>query len=216
MDDAYAQPAWLTGLTVGAALVGVLLFAILPTCLYLYVEPRGRLRWATSGDTPAGRRAPRMVRATAWLSFALGQLGIPWLLVPLACVGIGYAQTKLGLGRPLGLGSVLTLAAVASMALVESFLALRLFPLGVRLLARDASALAVIGRRARTGVLAGMFVLVGCYLVRWAVSSVPGLIHPWLRVAFLWAALRPVMGYALACLLHSVWLGRCARALAEP
>jgi hypothetical protein len=216
MDNAYAQPAWLTGVTVGAAVVAALLFTILPTCLYLYVEPRGRLGWAAPGDTPAARRAPRMVRAVAWLSFALGQLGIPWLLVPLACAGIGYAQTKLGLGRPIGLPSVLTLAAVAAMALIESFLALRLVPFGVRLLARDASARAVIERRARSGVLAGMFVLAGCYLVRWAVSSVPGLIHPWLRAAFLWTALRPVMGYALACLLHAVLLGRCARALAEP
>jgi hypothetical protein len=216
MDNGYAQPEWLTGVTVGAAVFAALLFAILPTCLYLYVEPHGRLRWAVPGDTPGSRRAPRMVRTVAWLSFALGQLGIPWLLVPLACVGIGYAQTKLGLGRPIGLGSVLTLAAVAAMALVESFLALRLFPFGVRLLARDASACEAIERRARSGVLAAMFVLAGCYLVRWAVSSVPGLIHPWLRGAFLWAALGPVMGYALACLLHSILLGRCARALAEP
>jgi hypothetical protein len=152
----------------------------------------------------------------AWLSFALGQLAIPWLLVPVACAGIGYAQAKLTLGRPIGVGPVVTLSAVGAMALVECALALWLFPLGVRLLARDAAACTAVTRRARAGILAGFFVLAGCYLVRWAVVAVPGLIHPWLRVAFFWAALRPVMGYALACLLHSVLLGRCARALAEP
>src|SRR4030088_344712 len=99
MESAFAPPL---GVVVVGAVLGALLAAILPTCLYLYVEPRGRLSWGTAGDAPHTRRAPAIVRGTAWLSFAVGQLAVPWLLVPAACGLLLYLQMKMGVGRPLG------------------------------------------------------------------------------------------------------------------
>ena len=46
-------------------------------------------------------------------------------------------------------------------------------------------------------------------------TTIPGFVHPWLRAALVWTALRPVMAYAAVCLVHALLLGRCARALAE-
>src|ERR1700733_4347106 len=91
------------GWTVAASLVALLLLSILPTCLYLYVEPRGRLQWATAGASAAKRKAPAIVLLSSWLSFAVGQLAIPWLVVPAVCAALLYLQTKLGLARPTGL-----------------------------------------------------------------------------------------------------------------
>jgi hypothetical protein len=209
METAFSPPM---GITIAAALLGVFLAAILPTCLYLYVEPRGRRQWVAAGDSAAKRRAPVLVRLTAWLSFAVGQLAIPWLLVPATCAVLLYLQTKLGVGRPLGLGITV---AVGVAALVQSFLALRLLPLGVRLLARDAKACARASGRARANALVSAAVLGGGALLSWAIATIPSFVHPWLAVALSWTALRPVMAYAAVCLLHALLLGRCARALAD-
>src|SRR5450432_1769089 len=93
MESTLTQP-----IPIVAALLGVLLAGLLPVCLYLYVEPRGRLAW---GSAQGGRgRAPRLVRAAALASFALGQLALPWLLIPALCVGFLVLQAKLGLIRP--------------------------------------------------------------------------------------------------------------------
>lgn len=208
MESAFSPPA---GLVAVAAVLGALFAAVLPTCLYLYVEPRGRLQWAAAGDNAATRRAPGLVRATAWLSFLVGQLAVPWLLVPAGCAALVYLQTKLGAGRPIGLGVTVTLGFAA---LAQSLLALRLVPLGVRLLSHDARAAARAGAVARTHGLASAVILGGCVALGWAVATVPSFVHPWLRVVLLWAALRPVMAYAGLCLLHALLLGRCARALA--
>ncbi len=62
METAFTLP---TGLTITAGVLAFLFAAILPTCLYLYVEPRGRRQWATAGDDPKKRRAPILVRFTA-------------------------------------------------------------------------------------------------------------------------------------------------------
>jgi hypothetical protein len=204
--EAFSPPV---GLTLIAALLAVLFAAILPTCLYLYVEPRGRTQWAVAGDTPAKRRAPGLVRLTAWLSFAVGQLAIPWLLIPATCAALLYVQTKLGMARPLGLGITV---AVGVAALVQSVLALRLLSLGVRLLARDARACAGARARARWNVLASVVILGGAFLLSWAMH-VPSFVHPWLRAALEWTALRPVMAYAAVCLVHALLLGRCAATL---
>src|SRR5579864_7340016 len=124
---------------VTVAVLGGLLGSILPTCLYLYVEPRGRLAWGRSDQSPPARpgfdhapaeprtcrRAPVLVRLSAWLGFALAQLSLPWLLVPVACVANVYLQSRLGIARPLGVGVTLGLGA---MALGQSALTLRLFP----------------------------------------------------------------------------------------
>ena len=209
METAFSPP---TGLTVTVAVLAVLFAAILPTCLYLYVEPRGRRQWATAGDRVASRRAPVLVRFTAWFSFVVGQLAIPWLLVPAVCAGLVILQTKLGIARPFGLGVTV---AVGVAALLQSLLSLRLIPLGVRLLSRDAKTAARASGGARWNAMVSAGVLVGCVLLSWAIATVPGFVHPWLRVALVWTALRPVMVYAALCLGHALLLGRCARALAD-
>jgi hypothetical protein len=201
---------------IAATGVGAVLAAILPTCLYLYVEPRGRRQWAVGADAGSGSsvraKAPALVRITAWLSFAVGQLAIPWLLVPVVCAGLLYVQAKLGVLRPVGLGVTV---AVGAAALAQSLLAVRLLPLGVRLLARDAKLVGVVGARARANGLASATVLAGGLALSWAMGVLPGFVHPWLRVALAWTALRPVMAYAAVCLLHAMLLGRCDRALAD-
>jgi hypothetical protein len=198
-------------IALAAGVLGVLLAAIVPTCLYLYVEPRGRLSWGASGDAPRTRRAPVLIRFTAWLSFALGQFALPWLLVPVTCGALLYLQVQLGVGRPLGMAATVL---VGVLALVESALAFRLIPLGVRLLAGDAG----LGQRAAriaswTGIASGCVFGAGAF-IQWA-FAVPGLVHPWLRVALGWTALRPVIAYAAVCMLHALLLGRCARVLVD-
>jgi hypothetical protein len=210
METAFS-PTIPVGLTLGVSVLAAALAAILPTCLYLYVEPRGRRQWAVAGDTPAHRKAPLVVRLTAWLSFGVGQLALPWLLVPVACAGLVYVQAKLGVLRPVGLAVTLA-AGVAAVA--QSWLAIRLLPLGVRLLARDAKLCAGIAGRARWNAGLSAAVLASSLALSWAMTALPGLVHPWLRAALAWTALRPVMAYAAVCLLHAILLGRCARALA--
>jgi hypothetical protein len=208
------QPSFSLPLSVLVALAGVgaVLAAILPTCLYLYVEPRGRRQWASSAEAGSARKAPALVRLTAWLSLAVGQLAIPWLLVPAVCAGLLYVQAKLGVLRPVGLGVTV---AVGVAALAQSLLAIRLLPLGVRLLARDAKLIRVVGATARANGLASATVLAGGLTLSWAMATVPSFVHPWLRIALAWTALRPVMAYAAVCLLHAMLLGRCDRALAD-
>ncbi len=198
------------GVVVAAALLGVLLASILPTCLYLYVEPRGRRHWVASSADPGKRRAPAFVKLTAWLSFAVGQLALPWLLVPVACGVLVFLQAKLGVGRPVGVGVT---AAVGVAAILQSLMALRLLPLGVRLLARDERACARASTRARRNALLSAALLGGGVLLTWAMQTIPNFVHPWLRAALAWTALRPVMAYAAVCLLHALLLGRCAQAL---
>jgi len=209
METAFAPPV---GITVAAAVLGALLAMILPTCLYLYVEPRGRRQWAAAGDSPATRRAPALVRLTAWLSFAVGQIALPWLVVPAACAVLLWLQMKLGVARPIGLAIT---AAVGVAALVQALLAFGMLPLGVRLLARDGRLRARVAARARVHALVSGGVLGACVLLGWAMANVPHFVHPWLRAALLWTALRPVMAYAAVCLLHAILLGRCARALVD-
>jgi hypothetical protein len=207
MYTAFTPPG---GIVLVCAALGALLAAILPTCIYLYVEPKGRRQWAAAGEgASAGRKAPMLVRATAWLSLAVGQLALPWLLVPVACAALLYLQAKLGVARPVGMAVTATLGAAA---IVQSLLAFRLLPLGVRLLARDAKLAATLGARARWNGLASAAVLGGSLLIGWAMTAVPSFVHPWLRAALAWTALRPVMAYASVCLLHAMLLGRCAQA----
>jgi hypothetical protein len=195
-----------------AGLAAALLLSIVPTALYLYVEPRSRLHWATGGDSPERRRAPWAIRVTAWLSFAVGQLAIPWLVVPVACGGLVYVQAKLGIARVPGVTATVALGA---MALLEGFLAIRLIPLGIRLLMRDARASARILGRARTNATLSAAILGGSFVLGWGMAFVPGLVLPWLRVVLVWAALRPVQIYAAACLAHALLLGACGRSMGE-
>jgi hypothetical protein len=203
MQSTFGPP---DGIVAAALVVGVLLAAVVPTCLYLYVEPRGRLSWGVAGDTRDTRRAPAVVRTTAWLSFAVGQLAIPWLLLPIACALLLYLQAKLGVGRLLGPVATMLVGAIA---IAQSLLALRLLPLGVRLLARDPKATKPIRRIARRNAVANALLL-GLGMLTWGVASAPGLVHPWLRAVLGWTALRPEIGYAALGLLHALMLGRCA------
>ncbi|MGA7119836.1 MAG: hypothetical protein WBY94_07060 [Polyangiaceae bacterium] len=199
----------LTTVTAIAAVLAVALAAILPTCLYAYVEPRGRLSWGTAGDSPRSRRAPALVRLTAWVSFAVGQVAVAWLLVPAGCAVLLYLQSRLGVG---GVLDVVATLAVAAMAIVQAVLAIRLIPLGVRLLARDSRLSDRIVRLATWNAVVSALLLGSGALLAWAT---PWLLHPWLRVALVWAALRPIMAYACACLIHALLLGQCARVLID-
>jgi hypothetical protein len=200
------------GLTVAAAGFGLLVAAILPTCLYLYVEPRGRMSWGVLGDTPATRRAPAIVRAAAWSSFAVGQLAIPALIVPLSCVALLYLQTKLGVLRPAGALATLVVAVAAT---AQSLLALRLLPLGVRLLARDPRPTGRAGGVARVNALGSGAILGICVAIGTAMAGVPGLVHPWLRTALDWAGVRPLGAFATVCLLQALLVGSSTRVPVE-
>jgi hypothetical protein len=206
MTSAFAQP-----IPIVAALLGVLIAGLLPTCLYLYVEPRGRLAWGTA----AGRngRAPILVRVAAWASFALGQVAVPWLAIPALCIGFLVLQAKLGLVRP---APALAIGSLAAMGLVQATLAVRLIPLGVQLLMHSDRAWARLRVIARTLGVAHGAVLAASALVGLGIGAVPGVVHPWLRVALDWAALRPVMACAAAGVLHALILDRCARMQAPP
>jgi hypothetical protein len=209
MEAAFSPPL---GITIGLATLAALLAAILPTCLYLYVEPRGRLHWGVAGDNAKSRRAPALVRLSAWLSFAVGQLAFLWLLVPAWCGLLLYLQMKLGFGRTVSLGLT---AGAGVAALLQAVLALRLLPLGVRLLSRDAKACARAADRGRLQSTASALFLVGAGVASWAVATIPGLVHPWVGATLQWTALRPVMAYAAVCLVHGLLLGRCASVVAR-
>jgi hypothetical protein len=199
-----------SGLIFAIVAAGLPLVSLLPTCLFLYVEPRGRAQWARDGDTPSTRRAPALVRATAWLSFLLGQLAIPWLVIPAVCGVLLYLQARLGIWKPIAMASTAT---AGVLAIVQTVLAIRLVPLGVRLLMRDARSSALDASRARVAAIANASVLVGAGALGWAMASVPRLVHPWLGTAIDWAVLRPEMVYGGACLVHALVLGQCARAV---
>jgi hypothetical protein len=186
------------GITLTLAAACVLLAGILPTCLYLYVEPRGRPLWAKVGDSPSTRRAPVLVRATAWLGFFLGQLAIPGLLAPVACGALLYWQAKLGFYKPMGFALT---AVVGVIALVQSVLAMRLIPLGVRLLMRDPTA--CTSDRARRHALGSGSIVAAAAALSWAVGTLPRVVPPWLGKALDWTVLSPLVAYAAACLLHA-------------
>lgn len=196
------------GLTFGI-IAGLALASLLPTCLFLYVEPRGRTLWAKEGDSPSTRRAPALVRASAWMSFLLGQLAVPWLLIPVVCGVLLYAQARLGIWKP---GAMACTAAAGVLALLQAVLAIRLVPFGVRLLMRDARSVSLIGPRARFAAVANASLLGAAGVLGWAMASVPRFVHPWLGTALDWGVLRPEMAYGGACLIHALVLGQCARA----
>jgi hypothetical protein len=210
MCTALTLPAPFVGMAIVAGGLAALLGAILPTCLYLYVEPRGRRQWAAEGDAPAKRRAPGIVRLTAWLSFAIGQLALPWLLVPGACAVLLYLQTKLGIIRPIGMAAT---AGIGAAAVLQAVMAARLWPLGVKLLMRDARICSTITQRSRTTAVVSVALLGGASVLGWAMATIPNFVHPWLRAALVWTALRPVMAYAVVCLAHAMLLRACCKAM---
>jgi hypothetical protein len=199
-----------TAIVVVLASLAALLGAILPTSLYLFVEPRGRRQWAVEGDSPDKRRAPGVIRMTAWLSFALGQTALPWLIVPGTCAVLVYTQLRLGYVRPTGLAITVALGVAA---LGQAVMALRLFPLGIKLLVRDAGVCSALARRTRTMALACAVILGGAMLLGWAMFSIPNFVHPVLRTALVWTVLRPMMVYAAVCMGHAALLRSCCQAM---
>src|SRR5208283_5914654 len=106
---------------------------------------------------------------------------------------------------PIGLGVT---AALGLAALVQAGLALRLLPLGVRLLARNARECERAAPLARFHGLVHGAILAGALGLGWAMSTIPGFVRPVLRHTLEWTALRPVAAYAIVCLLHAMLLGR--------
>jgi hypothetical protein len=212
MDLSFLRFSLPPGLILAVVLLGSLLAAIVPTCLYVYVEPRGRRQWAVAGDTPSTRRAPALLRFTAWLSFVVGQLGLPLLLVPATCAGLLYVQVRLGSLSPVGLGVT---AALGIAALVQALLALRLVVVGVRLLARNAKE---CGRAAAVGRFYGTvhgLVLAGTMALGWAMRTMPGFVKPVLRHTLEWTALRPVLAFAVISLIQALLLARSGQIAQE-
>ncbi len=208
MKGAFVPPV---EVIVVASVLGALCIAILPTCLYLYVEPRGRPQWARPEGVPARRHAPLLVRTTAWLSFVVAELAAPWALVPVACGVLLYLQAKLGIARPIGF---FITAVVLILAVAQVGAALRLLPLGVRLLVRDSRVAARGGDVARSHAALSALVLAGSGGLTRVMTGVPGLVHPWLRTALEWSALWPLEAYAALCLVHALLLWACVRGCA--
>jgi len=53
----------------------------------------------------------------------------------------------------------------------------------------------------------------GAIALGWALTTMPSLVHPVLRHALAWTALRPVAGYSALSLVHALLLGRCAQVI---
>jgi hypothetical protein len=167
-------------------------FAIVPTATYLYTERRTRPNWveaSAAGGAKAGRvRAPIAVRLAAWGSLALGQLAIPWLIVPAACAVVLFGLGQVGAATTT-LWIVLPFLGVA--AVLQSIVAFRLFPFGIRLLARDKS----IAARSRS--VAGMLVAVNLVALAaaglgFALIHVPRFVHPVLAMVLRVGIVLPV------------------------
>ncbi len=195
-----------------AGVVMALGSAILPTCLYLYVEPRGRIHWAEAGDTPMSRRAPAIVRVAAWSSFAVAQLALVSALVPIACGILLYLQAKLGAMRS---GGFFVTAATLGLSVGQIVASLRLLPFGVHLLVRNARTCARARSLARGHALVSAAILASAGSFAGLMASLPRWIHPWLRTALEWSALWPLLAYAAVCLGHALLLGQCVPRL-EP
>jgi hypothetical protein len=175
----------------------VFFFSIVPTATYLYAERRSRAQWVEAVDatgvdadrtTRPRARAPIAVRAAAWGSLALGQLAIPWLLVPGACVVVLLGLGKVGAATTT-LWIVLPFLAVA--AALQAIVAFRLFPFGIRLLARDKAI------RVRARSVAGMLVAVNLAAVSaaglgFALIHIPRLVHPVLATVLRVGIVLPV------------------------
>jgi hypothetical protein len=200
------------GVVIVVASVFALLAAIVPTALYFFVEPRGRRMWATEGDSAATRRAPGVVRLTAWLSFALAQVAIPWLIVPVYCAALLYVQARIGYLRPVGIAVT---AGVGVAGLIQALLSLRLWPLGIKLLMHETGLCASLKRRTVATLLANAVVLGAMSLLDLAITNIPHFIHPLLRGALVWGALRPVMIYAVVCLAHAMLMNACCGAMSD-
>ena len=204
-------------LPVIAGVFAFLMLSIVPTATYLYVEKRCRRHWSSAANAAftgvAGKevriRAPLFVRAAAWWSMAVGQLAIPWLIVPGACAAILYTLAKVG--RSSFSGTAL-IAGLGVVAVLQSIVVFRLFPLGIRLLARDAKSRA----RARSVAVSLGFVsllALGMTGVTYMLLQVPGFLNPIVRVTLLYGVVTPIAVFAVLGLVQSVVVARAGRAV---
>jgi len=74
---------------------------------------------------------------------------------------------------------------------------------------RDSKACARARRRARFTAAASAAIVGGAWALA-VVAHSPALVHPWLAAALAWTAVKPVMVFGAACLLHSLLLWQCA------
>jgi hypothetical protein len=173
-----------------AAVLGFGLFALVPTITYLYVEKRSRKHWL---DAASGRKnAPIFVRVVAWWSLAIGQLALPWLLVPATCGTVLFTLAKLGKSSTSG---TLLIGALGIAAIAQAIYALRLFPFAIRLLARDAKL-----RKRGTGFAISFgivqLVALGAAGLTFTLLRVPGFLNPIVRMTVYYGAIIPVLVFS--------------------
>lgn len=185
-----------------AAILGLLMFAVFPTATYLYVEKRARAHW---GDL-ASRRAPGPVRATAWLSLALGQLCILWLLFPVVCGGLVFALSRVGHGGTMGYALILGLGLLALLQALTSF---GLIPFGIRVLARGSSMREKASSLSRVVTLVNAAAL-GTSMFAYAMMYLPGMLHRVIKIGLVFGVALPVGIYALAALILAALMSRAA------
>jgi hypothetical protein len=202
-------------LPVIAGVFAFLMLSIVPTATYLYVEKRCRRHWSDASNASftgvAGKavrvRAPLFVRIAAWWSMAVGQLAIPWLIVPGACGTILYALDKVGRSS---FSATALVAVLGVVAVLQSVFVFRLFPLGIRLLARDAKAEA----RARSVAvsLGGVSVLaLATTGLTYMLLHVPGFLNPIVRVTLFYGVVIPIAVFAALGLVQSLVVARAGR-----
>jgi len=194
-------------LEIAGTLLGIVLFAIFPTATYLYVEKRSRRHWADV----AGARAPGVVRLASWVSLALGQLCILWLVLPVVCGFLVAGLMKIGHGNLLGYGLVVGLGVIA---LVQAIAGLGLIPFGLRMLARNSGA----RKRARSlGVVLGVVNGIALALAgaTYALMALTDTFHRFIRVGLAFGVAMPVGIYAIASLVLAALMARATSASKE-
>jgi hypothetical protein len=187
-----------------AAVLGLILIAIFPTATYLYVEKRARAHWVDVAE----KRAPGPVRLTAWVSLALGQLCLVWLVLPVVCGGLVYALSRVGHGGTLGYGLILGLGLAA---LLQSLTSFGLIPFGVRVLARNSKT-----RERAKGLGRGIGLVNASALllagVTYGSMHVPGMLHPIIKIGLTYGVALPVGIYAIFGLVLAALMTRAASA----
>jgi hypothetical protein len=190
-----------------AAVLGLLFFSIFPTVTYLYVEKRARPHW---GDV-AGKKAPAVVRATAWASLALGQLGLIWLVLPVVCGGLVYGLARIGHG---GTTWYAAIVALGVLALLQSITSFGLVPFGIRVLARNSS----MREKAKT-LSRGIGLANGAALamagLTYGMMLIRGGLNPIIKVGLVYGVALPVALYAVLSLLLAGMMSAAATASAQ-
>jgi hypothetical protein len=190
-----------------AAAVGLLFFAIFPTVTYLYVEKRARPHW---GDVP-GKKAPGIVRATAWFSLALGQLGLIWLVLPVVCGGLVFALSRVGHGNTAGYAAIILLGVNA---LLQSIISFGLIPFGIRVLARNSTVRAKARGLSRAIGLVNVAGL-GMAATTYGMMLIRGFLHPIIKVGLVYGVALPVAVFSLLSLVLAGMMSSAATASAQ-